>query len=71
MRDIPIRQLGRRLSRSRSRSRVFGLDASEQSRLDKNSDSEMEEEGKEMDTMHPYQKLFMDKVIPILTFSRG
>ena len=56
LRDFPIRQLGRRRSRSRSRSRIFGLDASEQSRLDKNNDNEMEEEGKEMDTMHPYQK---------------
>ena len=44
MRDTctPVRQLGRRRSRSRSRSRIFGLDASDRSRLDKNSDSEVE-----------------------------
>jgi len=72
-RETPLRQLGR--SRSRSRSRIFGLDVSEQSRLlDKHSDSETEAERDEPTQSHltiPYQKLFIEKVLPILTSPRG
>jgi len=72
-RETPLRQLGR--SRSRSRSRIFGLDVSEQSRLlDKHSDSETEadrDEPSQSQLLAPYQKLFMEKVLPILTSQRG
>jgi len=72
-RETPLRQLGR--SRSRSRSRIFGLDVSEQSRLlDKHSDSETEADRDEPTQSHliiPYQKLITEKVLPILTSPRG
>jgi len=74
MRDTctPVRQLGRRRSRSRSRSRIFGLDASDRSRLDKNSDSEVEEEGgKDSTTVNPYKQILITKVIPVLTSPKG
>jgi len=72
-RETPLRQIGR--SRSRSRSRIFGLDVSEQSRLlDKHSDSETEADRVEPSQSHliaSYQKLFVGKVLPILTSPRG
>lgn len=73
MRDTctPVRQLGRRRSRSRSRSRIFGLDASDRSRLDKNSDSEVEEEGGKDPTANPYHQILMTKVIPVLKSPQG
>ena len=62
MRDSfpPIRQLGRRRSMSGSRSRMFGLDASDRTRLVKNSDSEAEGGGNP--TVNPCQQLLITKL---------
>jgi len=72
--ETPIRQLGRRTSRSRSRSRIFGLDPTDQFGLDKHSDSEVEVDREEVNQPHSfiaYQKLFMDRILPVLTSPRG
>ena len=67
MRDTftPIRQLGRRGSMSGSRSRMFGLDASDRTRLVKNSDSEAEGGGNP--TVNPCQQLLITKLTPVIT----
>eukprot|EP00092_Neocalanus_flemingeri_P039670 GFUD01043202.1.p1 GENE.GFUD01043202.1~~GFUD01043202.1.p1 ORF type:complete len:675 (+),score=266.97 GFUD01043202.1:78-2102(+) len=71
MRDTPLRQLGRRRSRSRSRSRIFGLDASNKSKLDRNSESETEEEVAKVPSLNSYKQQIMSRLVPILLSPRG
>ena len=66
-----VSQLGRRRSRSRSRSRIFGLDVSDRSRLDRNSDCEMEKKREKDTTMDQYKQLLMIRVVPVLTSPQG
>merc|ERR1719206_1536617 len=63
-----------RRSRSRSRSRIFGLDATDQFGLDKHSDSEVEVDREEVNQPHSfiaYQKLLIERILPVLTSPRG